>query len=94
MRPIVNEPHRFLREHAGRHAAGRVNPAGDVGGRVAQLERFQLAAQRHTLFQLAQIGLLEALGQFGLAGEDNREQLVGRRFDVGEQPHLFEQFGA
>ena len=73
------------------HPARRGDPAGDVGGRVCQLERRQFAPQRDPLLQLAKLRLLQPLGQLRLASQHQGKELFLWRFDVGEQPHFFEQ---
>jgi hypothetical protein len=90
----VNQPHRFLREDPGRHAARGGQPAGDERRRFGQLERRQLAPERDPLLQLPEFRALEPHTQFGLSRQDQREQLGGRCFDVGQQPDFFEQLVA
>ena len=50
-----------------------------------------MAAQRHALFQLTQRRLVETVGQLGLPGEDDGQQLLGGGLDVREQPDFLEQ---
>ena len=78
-------------DHAG-VAARRANARRDVGRRVRQVERPELASQRDALLQLPQRRLVQTLGELGLAGEHDRQQLADRRLHVREQTNLFEQF--
>jgi hypothetical protein len=81
-------------EQVGRVAPCRPDARDDIGGRVRQIERGDLAPERHALLQLAQLERVQTLGQLGLPGQDDRQQLLLRRFDVGEQADLLEQLEA
>ena len=72
-------------------AASDLDASGDVTGRFTQRQRIQCAAQRHALLQLTQRGFVQTVGQFRLSDENDRQQLLGVRFDVREQANLFEQ---
>ncbi len=88
---LVDGHHRLLGEDVADDAAGDAQAAGDVGGGFLQVERRQLRPQRDALLQLAQRLLVEAIGELGLADQDQVEQLDRRRLDVGEEPHFLEQ---
>ncbi len=87
----MNELHRFLREHRCWYAAGGDDPRRDVAGRLEHVERHELASKRHALLQLSKLVALQAIAQLRLTCEDQRQELLCRRFDVGEQPDLFEK---
>jgi len=70
---------------------GDPHAADDVGGRLLDAERRELAAQRDALLELPQRRLVEPIGQLGLAGEDDGEQFLRGRLDVGQQPDFLEQ---
>ena len=87
----MNQHHRILGEDLRWHAADDAEPAGDERCCFVQAEGFQLTTQCHSLTELAQIVVFQAVGEFGLAGEHQRKQFGGRRFDVRQQPDLLEQ---
>src|SRR5262249_59230031 len=89
-RILVNQRHRLAGEDVRRIAACGADARGDVGGGVGQVERFQLASERDPLLQLPQTWLLQTIGELRLSGEDHRQQLAGRRFQVREQADLLE----
>jgi hypothetical protein len=48
-------------------------------------------SQTDSLLQRLQRRKRESGGQFGLTGQDEREQPLGRRLHVAEEAHFFEQ---
>jgi hypothetical protein len=59
--------------------------------RFTQRQRRQRAAQRETLFQVAQTGPVEPPAELRLARAAEGQQLVGLRLEVREQADFFEQ---
>jgi hypothetical protein len=52
-----------------------------------------VAADRNALPQLTQAVLIENFLQFGLANQDNLQQLTAAGLEIGQQANLFEGFG-
>src|SRR5262245_29038143 len=71
-----------------------MNAGRDVGRRLCQIEWRDLAAQCHTLFELAQVGFVEARAKIWLANEHDWQQLVIQRLDVSEQPNFLQKLMA
>src|SRR5262245_52818580 len=88
---LVDEHYRLARERLSRDTACRADPAGDVRKRLPQGERPKLASQRDPLLELSQRRFVQPPGDLGLAGNDERQQLLLAGLDVGEQPNLLEQ---
>ena len=83
---------RLTGEQQMRDTARNPNALGDVGGGFVERKRHQLASKRHPLLELPQAGIVQARRQLGLADERDRERFSSRRFRVGQQPDLLEQF--
>jgi hypothetical protein len=56
-------------------------------------QRVQVKARDDALCQLLEFGLGQHGAQFGLADEDDLQQLAFTGFQVGEQPQLLQDFG-
>ena len=55
-------------------------------------QRREMITHRDALAQLAQARAVQPVAQFRLAEQDDLQQLAVVEFEVGKQPHLFEQF--
>ena len=86
----VDEGQRFRRPLDASIAAGDAQPVVDVFADFLGRERGDVIAQRDALLELAQAVAVEDLRQFGLADEDDLEELLLLGFEVGEQPDLLE----
>ena len=64
-----------------------------VGFGFAAIERRKVIARSNALGQLAQFGLIELFAQLGLTEQDDLQQFLRRRFQVGEQTHLLQRLG-
>ena len=78
----MDEDDRFACEQPACCASGLLDPAGDVARRFPQIQRRDLAPQRHALFELPQRVLVEAGRKCRLSYQHEREQLLGAGFDV------------
>ena len=74
-------------------AAGDAEAVGDVLKSLAAAEGFEVVAGGDPLIELAQLGQLEILCQFGLADEHDLQELLGFRLEIGQQAYLFEYLG-
>ena len=70
--------------------AGGMQARLDVLVGFVERESGSLAAQRNALFDLAKFRLLEALFEFGLAGEDDLQQLFVRRLEIQKHANFFQ----
>ncbi len=61
-----------------------------IGARLLAAQRIQVVAAGDALRELAQLGAREQLAQFRLADEDDLQQLLRRRLQVRQQPHVLE----
>ena len=52
----------------------------------------RLGAQRQALAQLPQLGLLQALFEFGLSHQNDLQQLLGEGLEIGQHADLFQHF--
>src|SRR5580698_10908848 len=62
----------------------------DVSRRLLQIERHQLRAEGNSLLELAQSHRVQFVVQLWLAHQQNLQQLGLGRFQVGQQPDLFQ----
>jgi len=91
--PAVSEnpPHR--RSGEGRQPARArqreavLNVLADLGAR----QRIQMIPHGDALAELTQLMAVQTVAQFRLAHQDDLQQFAVVRFDVGNQPHLFQQ---
>ena len=60
----MDRHHRFARVQQVADAARDADALADVGGRLLEIERRQLAPERHALLQLPERGILEPDGNF------------------------------
>ena len=91
-RHLVDQHDGALRQYSERiAAAGLTEPAGDVRRHLPDAERRQVGPQRDSLLQMAQLGTVEHVGEFGLPGHHDREQRLGERLEVGQQPDFLHQ---
>ena len=87
-----------MRQTAGRGEIRRAVGAGnlqavlDVLADLAVAERMKMVADGDALAQLAQAVLVESVAQFGLAHQDDLQQLALVGFEIGKEADLFEQF--
>ncbi len=72
-------------------AAGDRHAVTHVGLGLGDVQRRQVVARGDALGELAQFRAVEQLAQFRLAEQDDLQQLLRRRFEVGQQAHLFER---
>src|SRR4029079_6690435 len=87
----VDRRDRLAREHVHRRSTGDANAAGDIRRRVRQTEWRQLASECNALLQLAQVCLVQAIGQLRLPGEYDVQQFHGVGLEITEQAHFLEQ---
>ena len=91
---------RFM-DHVGRRqaehpglAARHFQPVADIGPHGRRIHRRQMEIRRHALRELRQVGPAHRVAQFGLADQDQLQQFVLVRIDVGEHAQLFQRFPA
>ena len=73
--------------------AGDAQACADVITRLLRGHRRDRATQTDPLLELSQARKRELVLEFRLADEQDLQELVGRRLEVGEQPNLFERVG-
>ena len=64
----------------------------DVLLHLATVQRSEVKAQPHTLYELLEIRRIELVLEFGLAGQDDPQHFFLVRFDSRDHPHLLEHF--
>ena len=64
----------------------------DVTADFAELQGFEVIANGDALAQVLQFGLVKMFAEFGLAHEDDLEELAIVGFQVGQEADLLEQF--
>ena len=64
-----------------------------VGGRFLARQRIEVVAAGDALRELPQVVAREHVAQFGLADQDDLQQLLRFGLEVGEQAHLLEHLG-
>ena len=74
--------------------AGDVEAVPHVGPRLGFREGLQVIAGGHALRQLAQVVPRQDAAQLGLADEDDLQQLLARRLQIGQQANLLEHLAA
>ena len=71
--------------------AGNLDPVAHVFGGLGKRKRGQVVARGDPLRQLAQRWSRQQFAQFGLAQQDDLQQLVGSGFEIGQQAHLLQR---
>ena len=64
-----------------------------IRGGLGARQRGEVIAAGNALSELAQLDAREHFAQLGLADQDDLQQLLRRRLQVREQPHLLQRFG-
>src|ERR1017187_1183523 len=75
-----------------RRRPGTLQTGQHVGARLRFIQRLKLTAQRNPLLQLPQLRRVKHHLQLRLTHENNLQQLLLRRFQVGQQPDLLQEF--
>ena len=86
-----NPPHRRGGEGRQPASAGQRQPVLNVLPDLGVRQRVQMITHRDALPQLAELVAVQAVAQFRLSHQNNLQQLAVVGFDVGNQPHLFQQ---
>ena len=92
-RVLVERVDGALRENVALRA-GDAQPMAHVRARLVLAQRLQVIAPGDALRDLPHLGPIEQLAQLGLTDQDDLQQLLLRRLEVRQQPHLLEQLGA
>ena len=72
--------------------AGDLEAMADVAQGLLARQRHQVIAPGNALRELPQVVAIQEIAQFRLSDQDDLQQLLGRRFEVGEEAHLFQRF--
>lgn len=75
-------------------APGCLGAVPDIGAHLLGGHRAQMGRRHHPLGELRHVGAAHHVAQFGLTGENQLQQLVRSRIDVGQHPQLFERLAA
>ncbi len=70
--------------------AGDTQPFQYVSARLLEREGARFRSERNALAELPELRLVQFLFKFGLPGKHNLQQLLGRSFQVGQQPNFFQ----
>src|SRR3984957_11085095 len=73
-------------------AARQLQAAVNVTLGLVDIERRQVGAESNTLLELPQIDRIQLLVEFGLPDQQYLQQLLLRRFQIGQQPDFLEHF--
>src|ERR1035438_8549759 len=84
----------FFHERAGKDSllfeAGARHAGIHVGDGIRQVEAAEQAAQGNALFELAELRSFQLAVEFGLAGDDDLEQLSTAVFEIAEEANFFQ----
>ncbi|MDT4843669.1 hypothetical protein FQZ97_776040 [compost metagenome] len=92
-RERVNPAQGVAREGQGPVQSGHIHAVLDVLPGLGLVECVEVKARDHALCELLQFGLGQQVAQFGLADQDDLQQLAGVGLQVGEQAQLFQHVG-
>ena len=73
------------------HIAGDRHAMAHVGFGLGGIQRREVIARGDALRQLPQLPAGEHVAQFGLADQDDLQQFLGRRLQIGQQADLFQR---
>jgi len=77
-----------------RRPTGALNAMRDVSPRFSQPQRFQMESRGHTLRKLAHLIIRKHEFQLGLPNQNNVQQLIFIRFEIGEEPQWLQYLSA
>src|SRR5690606_23589523 len=77
-----------------RLAARDAQPVADVRRRFGAAQRLEVIAARDALRDLTHLRALEQVAELRLTDQDDLQQLLRRRLEIRQEPHLLEELGA
>src|SRR5580700_953485 len=80
------------KKHSRIRASRQLQAAVNVTFGLVDIQRRQMGTQGNALLELPQIHRIQLLVEFGLPHQKNLQQLLLRRFQIGQQPDLLQHF--